>query len=83
MRTPPLSVLVARSIRTHSVVCVEDGDNGSGGWTDRENVIEGNWEHYCGENSPVGCDCSPPSCAQDCPLSCPDAAGKQQAVGRG
>ena len=55
-----------------------DHDNGSGGWTDRENVIEGNWEHYCGENSPVGCDCSPPSCAQDCPLSCPDAAGKQQ-----
>ena len=55
-----------------------DHDNGSGGWTDRENVIEGNWEHYCGENSPVGCDCSPPNCAQDCPLSCPDADGKQQ-----
>ena len=28
----------------------QDGDNGSGGWTDRANVIEGDWEHYCGEN---------------------------------
>ena len=23
-------------------------DNGSGGWTDTQNVIEGNYEHYCG-----------------------------------
>ena len=23
-------------------------DNGSGGWTDSQNVIEGNYQHYCG-----------------------------------
>ena len=53
-------------------------DNGSGGWTDSQNVIEGHFEHFCGENSPVGCDCAPPDCAKNCPLSCPDAADKQQ-----
>eukprot|EP01048_Picozoa_sp_COSAG05_P005143 COSAG05_NODE_298_length_11929_cov_43.811496_2_plen_158_part_00 len=52
-------------------------DNGSGGWSDTHNVIEGNYEHFCGENSPVGCECQPPSCAKTCPLSCPDAEGKQ------
>ena len=31
-----------------------------------------------GENAPVGCVCSPPSCSKTCPLSCPDARGKQQ-----
>jgi hypothetical protein len=50
----------------------------TGGWTDSENVIEGHYEHFCGENSPVGCSCAPPSCAATCPRSCPDARGQQQ-----
>ena len=44
-------------------------DNGSGGFTDKNNVIEGSWQHFCGENAPRGC--------QKCPLSCPDSNGKE------
>jgi hypothetical protein len=31
-------------------------DNGSGGFEDSENVIEGSWEHFCGENPPQGAE---------------------------
>ena len=47
-------------------------------FTDTENVIEGHYEHFCGENSPVGCICTPPHCVKTCPLTCPNAAGQQQ-----
>lgn len=43
-------------------------DNGSGGFTDKNNVLEGSWQHFCGENSPRGCG--------KCPVACPDAMGK-------
>jgi len=33
-------------------------------------VLEGSWQHFCGENSPRGCS----KCK---PVSCPDATGQQ------
>ena len=48
-------------------------DNGSGGFTDKNNVIEGSWEHYCGENAPHGC--------ASCKLHCPDSTGKEADCG--
>ena len=54
-------------------------DNGSGGFTDKLNVIDGAWAHSCGENSPVGCSCKFPDCATgNCSKSCPDASGAEQ-----
>lgn len=44
-------------------------DNGSGGFTDKNNVIEGSWQHFCGENAPRGC--------KGCKMDCPDAFGKE------
>ena len=44
-------------------------DSGSGGFADTQNVIEGNWQHTCGENTPRGCS--------KCPKHCPDKTSNE------